>query len=70
MTALDARRSVPAIGIKKARAPNGMRKVVCLFDDQTFEEVRARALAEKTSFAEQVRCLVEWGLMEKNEVEP
>jgi hypothetical protein len=32
------------------------------FDDLTFETIRERAKTEKTSFAEQVRTLVEWGL--------
>ncbi|KKN17941.1 hypothetical protein LCGC14_0960870 [marine sediment metagenome] len=32
------------------------------FDPETFEEIRRRAIKEGTSFAEQVRILVEWGL--------
>jgi len=32
------------------------------FDDLTFETIRERAKVENTSFAEQVRTLVEWGL--------
>ena len=37
-------------------------KVGCQFDPQTFAEIRARAVRAQTSFAEQVRLLVEWGL--------
>ena len=32
------------------------------FDSETFDEIRKRAIKEGTSFAEQVRILVEWGL--------
>jgi hypothetical protein len=32
------------------------------FDTETFEALRARARHEKTSVAEQVRKLVEWGM--------
>jgi hypothetical protein len=32
------------------------------FDDLTFETIRDRARTANTSFAEQVRLLVEWGL--------
>jgi hypothetical protein len=34
----------------------------CGFDPETFEAIRTRAVREQTSFAEQVRTLVEWGL--------
>ena len=34
------------------------------FDDETFEQIRARALKEDTSIGAQVRLLVEWGLMD------
>jgi hypothetical protein len=37
-------------------------QVVVRLDDEMFEEVRQRAEREKTSFGEQVRILVEWGL--------
>lgn len=46
-------------GIADRRA--ALRIVVC-FDDETFETIRQRAMAAETSFAEQVRLLVEWGL--------
>jgi hypothetical protein len=39
-----------------------LKRVVCAFDDETFDQVRARAVRDQTSFAEQVRQLVEWGL--------
>ena len=41
--------------------PNDMRIVVS-FDDDTFATIRSRAVAQGTSFAEQVRQLCEWGL--------
>jgi hypothetical protein len=44
----------------------GSRRIVVQFDDETFGEIRRRAEAEGSSFAEQVRTLVEWGL-EENE---
>ena len=43
--------------------PNGMVGAVVYLDPETFKEVRQRAIAEKTSFGEQVRTLVEWGLL-------
>ena len=46
--------------------PNGTRGIVCYFDPETFEAIRERALRAGTSFGEQVRCLVEWGLEEGN----
>jgi len=49
----------PAKGV--SRSP-GTRQVVCRFDDEQFEDIQARATAENTSFAEQVRLLCEWGL--------
>lgn len=46
---------------------NGMKfhnhiKVACGFDPETFKQIRLRAIKEKTSVAEQIRKLVEWGL--------
>ncbi len=38
------------------------RQIVCAFDHDTFDAIRARAVREGTSFAEQVRLLCEWGL--------
>lgn len=50
-----------AVGNIKPNWP-GMPRVVCAFDEETFTEIRQRAIADETSFAEQVRRLVEWGL--------
>jgi hypothetical protein len=44
----------------------GLRRIVVAFDEETFGEVRTRAVDGKTSFAEQVRLLVEWGLMQES----
>jgi len=38
------------------------KRIVIAFDDETFDVIRLRAVIRKTSFAEQVRQLVEWGL--------
>lgn len=46
-------------GIKR---PAGRRGIIVEFDEGTFEHIRRRALNQTTSFAEQVRMLVEWGL--------
>ena len=47
----------------KGRPPlEGRRRTMIAFDDDQFEEIRQRAIKEQTSFAAQVRCLVEWGL--------
>lgn len=45
-----------------APVPGGKRQVVVTMDTDQFEEVRARAVTEGTSFAEQIRNLIEWGL--------
>lgn len=50
-----------ARGSKDARFP-GLTSVVIRLDDETFAEVRALAIKNGTSFGEQVRTLVEWGL--------
>lgn len=42
---------------------SGMRRIVVAFDEETFAQVRDRALSAHTSFAEQIRLLVEWGMM-------
>lgn len=58
MTATGA----PAKGTRRSQ----YRRVIAVgFDEETFATIRARAAKERTSFAEQVRLLVEWGLMEE-----
>jgi hypothetical protein len=37
-------------------------QIVVSFDPETFAEIRGRAIQQQTSFAEQIRLLVEWGL--------
>jgi len=39
-----------------------LRRIMVAFDEETFADIRARALSAQSSFAEQVRLLVEWGL--------
>lgn len=48
---------------------SGTVQVCVAFDVDTFEEIRARANAEKTSFAAQVRLLCEWGLEADNDAQ-
>lgn len=43
-------------------AQGKLMKLVCNFDIETWQIIRDRAVKEKTSVAEQVRKLVEWGL--------
>ena len=38
------------------------RRIVVSFDDETFEQIRTKAVAGGVSFAEAVRELVEFGL--------
>ena len=47
---------------KDVRWLQGKRRINLTLDNDTFDEVRALALAKETSFAEQMRLLVEWGL--------
>lgn len=54
------RRSHPAAGRKRS-GRNGIETGI-IFDDETFAEIRARAVREGTTFSEQVRMLCQWGL--------
>jgi hypothetical protein len=56
-----ARRGEPAVGVINPKRPN-LTQTVIGFDHETFATVRALAVKNGTSFAEQVRLLVEWGL--------
>ena len=59
-------RKSPGMGSKKRgiglRGFGEVRRIVIVFPDEMFLKIRARAVEEQTSFAEQVRLLVEWGL--------
>lgn len=58
----------PAVGYRqsqKAAPHRTQQRCVVGFDPETFQVIRDRAIREKTSFAEQVRLLVEWGLEAK-----
>ncbi len=55
----------PARGVVNPDRPH-MKQSVVAFDIETFDQIRARAVSEGTSFAEQVRLLVEWGLEAAN----
>ena len=39
-------------------------KVVCAFDEETFAQIRGLAIKQQVSVAEQIRQLVEFGLMD------
>lgn len=64
MTSIRKRKE-PGHGSLRGQASG--RRIVCIFPDDTFEEIRAIAIEEGTSFAEQVRTLVEWGLEERKD---
>lgn len=59
-------KSGPARGVRRS---DGTIQAVVKLDPDTFEAVRQRAVREETSFAEQVRILLEWGL-EDDQPEP
>ncbi len=52
---------------KRIRPYNDERQVVCVFDEETFAEIDARAKESKISFRAQVRLLVEFGLEDVRE---
>jgi hypothetical protein len=52
---------------KGSRKADGRLGVVCYLDEDTFATIRARAEAQKTSFGEQIRTLIEWGLEAEDE---
>jgi hypothetical protein len=54
-----SRKSEPGKGWTRGDA---MKRIVVSFDAETFDQIRSRAVAKNTSFAEQVRLLTEWGL--------
>lgn len=51
----------PASGNKRTEL--SLTRIVVGFDGDTFTEIQERAAKQKTSFGDQVRQLVEWGLM-------
>lgn len=76
MSRREAHKAAPAIGVRRSGArapgrgkvyPDGSVRIVIGFDEDTFAEVRALALKEKTCFAEQVRQLVEEALLERTD---
>ncbi len=52
------------LAVGSERTAGGNLAVSVRFDPETFEQIRARAERERTSFGEQVRVLVEVGLEE------
>lgn len=60
MRSWEATTEKQAEGIRQGRH----MKIVCAFDIETWQDVRARAVKSKISVAEQVRRLVEVGLEE------
>lgn len=56
----------PAVGCVRG----GYVKLVCAIDPETFAQIRARAVEKKTSVAEIVRTLIEWGLEAVDEQNP
>lgn len=59
--------SVPAVGSRRkspGRELREQKRIVIAFDDATFDQIRSLALQKKTSFSQQVRELVEFGLLD------
>lgn len=54
------------IALGSVAGGHNLRRVVIGFDDDVFTEIQGRAERERTSFAEQVRLLTEWGLEADN----
>lgn len=46
-------------------AEGACRRIVVSFDEETFDQIRRRAIANNQSFAASVRELVEFGLEEE-----
>ena len=63
MVTLDTPTDKQAAGIMHGK----LMKLVCAFDIETWQDVRARAKRRHISVAEQVRRLVEFGLEADNE---
>jgi len=60
---INHHRRAPAVGCHHPRDKQKERpQIVIRFDRDTFDQVRALAVKEGTSFSEQVRRLIEWGL--------
>lgn len=63
----NTQKKPPSAGVSRGHAYRGMMRTVVAFDPETHESIRSRAIKEGTSFAEQVRVLIEWGLMNDDE---
>lgn len=50
-----------AQGVVDPRRPD-YKQIVVRMDHETFDDLRARAIRERTSLSEQVRTMIEWGL--------
>lgn len=59
-----APRGEPGRGVRKG--PDAVQHV-CVFDNETFAQVRAKAIRDGTSLSEAIRTLVEWGLEAEEE---
>jgi uncharacterized protein (DUF2141 family) len=58
----------PTTVARGVRHKSGVIGIVVYFDPETFAQVRARAVTRGTSFAQQVRELVEFGLIDAVEL--
>lgn len=56
-----------AKGSQKIKGLGDKKQISVYFDTETFEEINNLATQKKTSFANVVRELVEWGLMDAQE---
>lgn len=61
----ERRRRYAAQGHREGRRAG--RKIAIVFDDESFEQVRALAVERNVSFAKTIRELVEFGLLDIEE---
>lgn len=60
---MERRTNKPGLGSIRRDGRNA-RRIFVSFDDETFAQIRAHALAGGLSFTGAVRELVEWGLLD------
>lgn len=58
-----------AKGVVKGHSKGSHKRIVVAFPPDTFDTINKLAVRSSTSFAEQVRMLVEWGLEDLGEGE-
>lgn len=67
MTTMRRRTKGHAVGLGCSVNGRSGKRIVIGFDEETFDEIRGIALKRQSSFAEVVRELVEFGLIDLKE---